>query len=170
LYQSLQKVKQGRYQKKAILLVTDGEDNGSSARYDKTLLDIRESEMLVYCIGIRGAEDFDMSPDPSNDLSRVNGTKSPAAIPQALLNSVDMKVLNGFADTSGGKAWQLNGDANAKDFDKILDGIAAELRSQYSIGYYPATHPVKDGKWHSVRIRMKDPRYFARARKEYFGK
>ena len=42
-------------------------------------------------------------------------------------------------------------------------------RSQYSIGYY-RNHPVKDGKWHSVRIRMKNPDYVARARKEYLGK
>jgi len=38
-----------------------------------------------------------------------------------------------------------------------------------SIGYYP-NHPVKDGKWHSVRIRMKNPDYFARTRKEYLDK
>jgi hypothetical protein len=50
--------------------------------------------------------------------------------------------------------------------DAVLDTIAAELRSQYSLGYYP-THPEKDGKWHSVRIRMKNPDYVARGRKEY---
>jgi len=48
----------------------------------------------------------------------------------------------------------------------VLDTIAAELRSQYSIGYYP-THPPKDGRWHSVKIRMKNPDYVARGRKEY---
>ena len=53
--------------------------------------------------------------------------------------------------------------------DTVLDTIAAELRSQYSIGYYPK-HAVKDGKWHSVRIRMKNPEYSARARKEYLDK
>ena len=31
-------------------------------------------------------------------------------------------------------------------------------------------HPVKDGKWHSVRVRMRNPDYFARARKEYLDK
>jgi hypothetical protein len=43
-----------------------------------------------------------------------------------------------------------------------LDTIAEELRSQYSIGCYP-NRPAKDGKWHSVRIRVKNPDYSARA-------
>ena len=53
--------------------------------------------------------------------------------------------------------------------DAVLDTIAAELRSQYRIGYYP-NRPAKDGKWHSVGIRMKNPDYVARARKEYLDK
>lgn len=51
----------------------------------------------------------------------------------------------------------------------LLDTVAAELRSQDSMGYYP-TRPPKDGRWHGVRIRMKNPDYVARARKEYLDK
>jgi len=50
-----------------------------------------------------------------------------------------------------------------------LDEIAAELRNQYSIGYYP-DHPLNDGKWHRIEIHAKDRRYHVRARREYFGK
>ena len=63
---------------------------------------------------------------------------------------------------------RLAGDEPA-EFRAVLETIAAELRGQYNIGYYP-NHPVKDGKWHSVRIRVKHPDYVARARKEYLGK
>jgi len=68
-----------------------------------------------------------------------------------------------------GVLWEISEAAFGKNMDAVLETIAAELRSQYSIGYYP-NHPVKDGKWHSVRIRMKNPDYFARARKEYLDK
>jgi len=51
----------------------------------------------------------------------------------------------------------------------VLDMIAADLRSQYRIGYYP-DRPAKDRKWHSAQIRMKNPDYYARARKEYLDK
>ena len=80
-----------------------------------------------------------------------------------------MKVLNRFAEASGGKAWEISEAAFGKNMDLVLETIAGELRSQYSIGYYP-THPVKDGKWHSVRLRMKNPDYVARGRKEYLDK
>jgi Ca-activated chloride channel family protein len=153
LYQALQKVKQGRYQKKAVLIVTDGEDTTSLTRFDKALDNIREADMLVYSIGIKGTPAFDMSADR---LSTPDYT------------TVDMKVLNRFGEASGGKAWEISEASFGKNLDGVLETIATELRSQYSIGYYP-NHPVKDGKWHSVRIRMKNPDYSARARKEYLA-
>ena len=160
LYQALQKVKEGRYDKKAVLLVTDGEDMNSLTRFDKALQYIRESEMLVYSIGIKGAPTFDLAADPLSGNAGPN-TRN--------LTTVDMKVLNRFGEASGGKAWEIAEASFGKNMDAVLDTIAAELRSQYSIGYYP-NHPVRDGKWHSVRIRMKNPEYSARSRKEYLGK
>ena len=160
LYQALQKVKEGRYQKKAVLLVTDGEDTTSLTRFDKALQYIRESEMLVYSVGIKGAPGFDMGTDS------LSGT-SQASTPNH--TTVDMKVLNLFGEASGGRAWEISESTFGKRMDAVLDTIAAELRGQYNIGYYP-NHPVKDGKWHRVRIRMKKPDYSARARKEYLDK
>jgi len=160
LYQALQKVKQGRNQKKVILLVTDGEDTTSLTRFDKALQNIREADMLVYSVGIKGAPAFDMGADPLSGNARLSALNN---------TTVDMKVLNQFGDASGGRAWEISEAAFGKNMDAVLDTIAAELRSQYSVGYYP-THPVKDGKWHSVRLRMKNPAYVARGRKEYLDK
>ena len=128
LYQALQKVKQGRYQKKAVLLVTDGEDTTSLTRFDKALQDIREAEMLVYSVGIKGAPGFDMGTDPLSGDSRSSTPNN---------TTVDMKVLNRFGEASGGRAWEISEAAFGKNMDAVLDTIAAELRSQYSIGYYP---------------------------------
>ena len=153
-------MKEGRYQKKAVLLVTDGEDFNSLTRFDKTLQYIREAEMLVYSVGIKGAPEFDMGTD------QVSGNSSASTRNHT---TVDMKVLNQFGEASGGRAWEISEAAFGKKMDEVLETIAAELRSQYSIGYYP-THPVKDGKWHRVRVRMKNPDYVARARKEYLDK
>jgi Ca-activated chloride channel family protein len=155
LYQGLQKVQQGRYEKKAVLLVTDGEDVNSLTRFDKALQYIREAAMLVYSVGIKGAPGFDMGADP---LARTpNHT------------TVDMSVLNQFGEASGGRAWEIAEAAFGKNMDAVLDTLAAELRSQYSIGYYP-NRPTRDGKWHSVRLRTKHPDYVARGRKEYLDR
>jgi len=161
LFQGLEKVKQGRYDKKAVLLVTDGEDTTSLTRFDKALQNIREADMLVYSIGIRGAPEFDLgATEPLSGNARASARNS---------TTVDMKVLNQFGEASGGRAWEISEAAFGKNMDAVLDTIAAELRSQYSIGYYP-NHPKKDGKWHSIRIRTKNPDYLARGRKEYLDK
>jgi Ca-activated chloride channel family protein len=160
LYQGLQKVQQGRYDKKAVLLVTDGEDVSSLTRFDKALQYIREADMLVYSIGIKGAPVFDLGAEPPSGNSPLAGFNN---------TTVNMKVLNQFGEASGGRAWEISEAAFGKNLDAVLDTIAAELRSQYSVGYYPS-HPVKDGKWHSVRIRMKNPDYVVRGRKEYLDK
>ena len=159
LYQALQKVKEGRYQKKAVLLVTDGEDTTSLTRFDKALQDIRESDMLVYSLGIKGAPGFDLGTDPLSGNSRSSTNYT----------TVDMKVLNRLGEASGGRAWEISEAAFGKNMDAVLETIAAELRSQYLIGYYPS-HPKKDGKWHGIRIRMKNPDYVARGRKEYLDR
>ena len=122
-----------------MLLVTDGEDTTSLTRFDKALQYIREAEMLVYSIGIKGAPVFDMGADPLSGNSRSSALNN---------TTVDMKVLNQFGEASGGRAWEISEAAFGKNMDAVLDTIAAELRSQYSIGYYP-NRPVKDGKWHT---------------------
>src|SRR5215831_3210278 len=49
---SLRKIKHGIQDKKAILLVTDGEDTTSESTFDEAQTSVRESEVLVYCLGI----------------------------------------------------------------------------------------------------------------------
>ncbi len=217
---SLRKIKAGEHEKKAILLITDGVDTSSFVSFDQAQLSVRESEILVYCVGISPANGplternpqtipYPQGPDPTRPGGGGTGRRSPTGTggrgggtigiplpgggtfpiplpgrrPFAQIgqqqrrgpvnpDSIDMEVLNAFADASGGKAWLLSGawtDGRGNQVEKILDEIANELRSQYSIGYYP-THELKDGKWHRITIRAKNPRYHVRARKEYFGK
>jgi len=220
LYESLRKIKQGVYDKRAILLLTDGNDNVSLRQFDEVERSVRESEVLVYCMGIssNGALD-DGGPYPGGGptypgggptspgggrrgptinlpipgipgiptIPGIPGTGGPGKFPalpvqqypreggntrvQIGNDTVDMNVLDGFADASGGASWLLSSNwmnNRGSEIQKILDEIASELRSQYSIGYYP-NHPLNDGKWHRIDIRTKDRRYYVRSRKEYFG-
>ena len=220
---SLRKIKKGEHDKKAILLITDGEDTSSFITFDQANLAVRESELLVYCVGISPASGTITERNPGGggttpptfpgggggrggpttgrggggttgrggrggtiNIPLPGGGSIPLPIPgrrpfsfqgqqprgPITRDSVDMTVLNSFADASGGKAWLLGGnwtDGRGNQVEAILDEIAAELRSQYSIGYYPS-HPLQDGKWHRIEIRSRNPKYHVRARKEYFGK
>jgi Ca-activated chloride channel family protein len=193
LTDSLSKIKEGRHTKKAILLITDGRDTSSYDTLDDARLAIRESELLVYCIGISPPSNgpltervpggsrpgsgrfpgggagvpFPFPRIPGIPFPLMQGRRAPAGVS----DTVDMSVLNALADISGGKAWLLSGDWNqgrVTQIDRIVDEIAAELRNQYTIGYYPS-HSFDDGKWHRIEVRTKNPDYHVRTRKEYFG-
>jgi len=206
---SLRKIREGHHEKKAILLVTDGEDTASLLSLDEALRSVRASEVLVYCLGIspgafgsvtRGPTQPGGGPStggPGGPGGGTNGGRTngpvitlPGGIQIPLpgpgrrqfpsgnpggragdLDSVDMSVLNSIANTSGGKAWLITSNSvngSNSQLDNALDEIAAELRSQYTIGYHP-THSLNDGKWHRVDVKMKNSRYNVRSRKEYFG-
>jgi len=179
LEDGLKKIKSGKHKKKAILLITDGEDTSSEITFDDAKERIRESELLVYCLGISPAPLANMGETPPVRVPRRGRNPFPLPVPggpggphpRSPQDSVDMRVLNAFADASGGKAWLISGDwtdRGGNQIEQALDEIAAELRNQYSIGYYPA-QGRKDGKYHRVNLKTKDSRYQVRARKEYFA-
>jgi VWFA-related protein len=212
LDEGLRKIKHGKHDKRAILLITDGEDTSSDMNLEEVQSRVRESELLVYCLGISptGGVLTERNPGPSPNpgpfpggrrgpsigfpfpgipgIPGIPGGPFPGRYPVTPAaprqypggrnrgnpneDTVDMDVLESFADASGGKAWLVSGGSSENRGNEIqdaLDEIAAELRNQYSIGYYP-DHPLNDGKWHRIGIEAKDRRYRVRTRKEYFGK
>lgn len=186
----IQKIRDGKHEKKALLLVTDGQDTVSRIRLDQAMNDVRQSHVLLYCLGIgsnfnswRGGPPIIRLPGsvliplpgparqqfPSGGAGIPGGRYPGGAPPYAGPESADMRVLTLLANASGAKAWQVTpGSASSSSIDEVLDEVAAELRGQYTIGYYP-NHPVNDGKWHQVIVRTKDATYEVRSRKEYYG-
>jgi Ca-activated chloride channel family protein len=172
LYQGLRRARTGQHDKKALLLISDGEDTSSSRTFENVLLSVRESELLVYALGIappsarRPLSRFQIPGIPGGPR-RSGGRRSSSS---ARRDTIDMDVLRAVADASGGKSWQLDGEGGRRSnqIQDALDQIAAELRSQYNFSYYPS-HPLKDGQWHRVEVQAKNRRYHVRMRKEYFG-
>jgi VWFA-related protein len=102
-------------------------------------------------------------PGPGRRLQLQSGNSFPN------IDTVDMNVLNSFADDSGGKAWLITPDTRRNRLQDALDEIAEELRSQYSMGYYPG-HDLSDGKWHEIDLTLKYPDYHVRYKQGYLGK
>lgn len=180
-------IRGGRHDKKAILLISDGEDTSSVTSFERAQRDVRESEMLVYALGIAPEDDgggIGGTPPtfPTGGSTRPRlGIGFPggrSTIPgvgtiggNTSTDSLNMDVLESFAAISGGRAWLVSGfsdDGRRMQIADALDLLADELRNQYSIGYYPA-HSLDDGQWHEVEVVTRDPAYRVRHREEYFG-
>jgi VWFA-related protein len=144
---ALSKIRSGRHSKRAILVITDGQDTASVAKFDDVLQRIRASELLVYPVGISPLT-YAQGPDAGLPVKLVSQTSSRR-------DEVDLKVLGALAESSGGRAFMVAESfvTRGAQIDKVLETIANELRSQYTLGYYPP-HP-DDGRFHTVRVRTR---------------
>lgn len=131
-YLGIEKVKQGRHTKRALLLISDGQDNSSRYTYGELRKLLREAGVQIYCIGI---VEFGGAAGGTLDLQG-----------QAILEEI--------AQVTGGKAFFPRSAAELED---ATTRIALELRHQYSLGYTP-TNVKRDGQWHKIKVQVKPPR------------
>jgi Ca-activated chloride channel homolog len=131
-YLGIEKVKQGRHTKRAILLISDGQDNSSRYTYGELRKLLKEAGVQIYCIGIV-------------ELGGGSG---------GTLDLQGQSILEEIAQTTGGKAFFPRSAAELED---ATTRIALELRHQYSIGYTP-TNVKQDGQWHKIKVQVKPPR------------
>ena len=168
---SIEKVREGRHDKRAILLLTDGSDTASELGLGDTLDAVQGAEVLVYGLGIDPVRFADPDEHVQFDLPiRLIPGAPPLRRPRSTEDPVDMKVLEDFARASGGKAYLVSGTwtgGTAEEIDVVLDEVSAELRNQYSLGYYPSVRG--DGRFHSIKVHVRDRDYLIRARNGYLA-
>ncbi|MBS1810991.1 MAG: VWA domain-containing protein [Acidobacteria bacterium] len=131
-YLGIEKVKQGRHQKRAILLISDGQDNSSRYTYGELRKLLKEANVQIYSIGI---------------VEMGGGAGS-------TLDLQGQGILEEVSQTTGGKAFFPRSAAELED---ATTRIALELRHQYSIGYVP-TNEKRDGKWRKISVKVSPPR------------
>jgi len=162
--------------RKAIVLFTDGVDTSSfNATYKSTLHEVDEQEILIYPVQY---DTTDFIPVNQTQLTTVT-TRTPGSSsttteiePSSLLRmpgtiTPDYKLagqyLQQLADKTGARLYQAN---DPRQLAVAFSRIAEELRSQYSLGYYPQT-PVKSGERRSIKVRVDQPNVGVRARESY---
>jgi Ca-activated chloride channel family protein len=145
-YLGVEKITRGTHPKRALLLISDGQDNESRYTFSDLRRLLKETDVVLYSIGIVGAHD-------------ANST----------LGMQGQGILDELSSVSGGKAFFPSTDA---EMNEIFERIALELRHQYSIGYKPANF-VNDGQWHRIKVKVKPPRglpqLFVRSKEGYFA-
>jgi Ca-activated chloride channel homolog len=149
---SLDHLKLGNRDKKAILIISDGEDNASRYSFTDLLKQAQQSNAVIYCIGLLGEEH-------PGGLFKIHGGGDKQAA----------KILRDLAEATGGKAYFPR---SLDQVEPICVAIARDIRNQYTLGYYP-TNAKKDGTFRRVQIELSnhhDSRhYIVRTRPGYYA-
>jgi len=140
VYLGLEKLKDGSNPKKALLLITDGEDNRSRYTFQNVKEFVKEQDVQIYGIGI--VDDW-------------NSQLSAGRTGRALIEEL--------AELTGGRAFFPD---SVYDLEDITTKIAVELKNQYVVGYH-STNEAKDGKWRKLRMKVNPPKGIQRLNVRY---
>jgi Ca-activated chloride channel family protein len=178
--QAIPLVAKGQNRKKALLIISDGRDTSSAATVLQVKSAIRESEALVYAIGIDCGPSVVRRPDDLRQLRPIPfpfppGRRRgwpPAPPPTqppdrgwmrtACNDPVDTEALRDMTDDSGGRTEIIR---SPRDLDPSTAGIADELSKQYYLGYPSGIK--RDGRWHAIHVEVRNHAYRVRARRGY---
>ena len=130
IYLGVSKMRQAKYPKRAILVISDGGDNHSRYTEGEIKSMVKEADVLIYAIGI-----YDQyMPTEEERLG-------PA-------------LLGEISELTGGRAFTID---NPNDLADVAAKIGVELRNQYVLGYRPK-NPVHDGKWRKIKVKLIPPK------------
>jgi VWFA-related protein len=175
----------GRHRKKALLVISDGNDTDSNISSYELRQAIRESEVLVYALGIDGRAQLVLPRQtPRNPPTTprrptpipfpfpgIGG--QPKTFPQIVIGGgggqgrrsdvrVNAGALRDLTDDTGGRTEIIH---ELSDLDGATARIADELSRQYSLAYVAPGD--RDGRWHTIRVEIRDRNYTVRARRGY---
>ena len=133
IYMGLNKMKQAKHQKRALLIISDGGDNSSryTEREIKNL--VKEADVQIYAIGIY---------EPVASRGR---TAEELAGPG---------LLQEVSEQTGGRQYPVE---NLNELPDVAAQIGIVLRNQYVIGYIPKNQS-KDGKWRRILVKLVQPK------------
>jgi Ca-activated chloride channel family protein len=130
IYMGVSKMRQAKYAKKALLIISDGGDNHSRYTENEIKALVKEADVMVYAIGI---------------YDRYFATQEERLGPE---------LLGEVAELSGGRAFTVE---NPNDLADVATKIGVELRNQYVLGYRPR-NGQRDGKWRKIKVKLLPPK------------
>ena len=116
----------GKRDKKVLLVVTDGNDNTSNESLEQLVRKARQSEVLIYCIGL-------LSEEEPREATKAK------------------RALKALSDASGGLTYYPK---DLAEVDRITPQVAHEIRNQYILGY-SATNTNLDGTFRKINVTVK---------------
>ena len=133
---------QDEVRRRAIIVLSDGEDTSSLVSYDEVLDLAKRSETAIYSIGLQ-----------AKDAAQTKGYREAEF------------ALRQFAQETGGRAFF---PSRLEDLKDVYGQIADELSSQYTIGY-TSKNGRRDGAWRRIVVQVARPNTIARTKRGYFA-
>jgi Ca-activated chloride channel homolog len=130
IYLGVSKMRQAKYTKKSLLIISDGGDNHSRYTEGEIKNLVKEADVLIYAVGI---------------YDRNFPTEEERLGPQ---------LLTEVTELTGGRSFTID---NPNDLADVATKIGIELRNQYVLGYRPK-NPVRDGKWRKIKVKLNPPK------------
>jgi Ca-activated chloride channel homolog len=168
----------GRNRKKAVVLISDGNDTNSRADIHDVREAVRATEVLIYAVGIDGQGEAVARrrapinlprvpfPIPAPGRPRMPWPVMPQLASQigsvGVTEPLNMSALRELTDASGGRAEIVR---RSRDLVPVTTAIADELTKQYYLGY--ASPASGDGRWHAIRVELSNRSLRVRARSGY---
>jgi VWFA-related protein len=126
----------GEAGRKAIVIVTDAQDEGSKVKLEEAIESAQRTDTVIHVLLVA---------DP-----RYGGNSG---------------VARRLADDTGGRVIYVSSE---KKLEEAFDQISEELRSQYTLGYYP-TNNNRDGKFRKIKLDVDNHDFKVLARKGYYA-
>jgi VWFA-related protein len=163
----LMKNQQGR---KAEILFSDGEDNGSKVTLSRAIESAQRADTLVYSVrfydrnaGAPVSPGFGGGRRRGGGFPGGGGNGYPGGYPNA--GRVDgKKVLQQISEETGGEYFEVSGSMT---LDKIYSRIQDELRNQYSLGY---TSDQTGAGYRKIKVVAKGKNLTVQAREGYYAR
>jgi Ca-activated chloride channel family protein len=141
LYLGLQQMESGRWQKKAIIVVSDGGDNHSRYTEPELRRFLDEAGVRLYAMVLGGAY-------PAAPRARSFGVFNPYA--EAQQEQEGAMQLESLSEITGGRLFAVN---DAAQISAAAAQLSREIHNEYVLAFPPRPDGM-DGKWHKLRVRL----------------
>ena len=134
IYLGIEKAQTGTRTKKALVVITDGDDNTSYYSLKELIAKIQESDVQIFCVGL--LDEF-----PRRSIFGRWSNSEAKRYQDALIR---------ISEESGGNAFFPR---DASEMRGVVDEISRDLRGQYSIGYV-SSNTTSDGTFRKVQVEL----------------
>lgn len=153
--------------RKAVILLTDGEDNGSKVSLGEAVTAAQRADTLAYAVRIADEEQRPMGGFAGPGMGRHGGYGGGGGpYGRGMQNRPDgKKILEQISKETGGGYFEVS---KKKTVDDIYSQIEEELRNQYSLGY-TSDRPDTDGGYRKIQLTVKQKGLIVQARDGYYA-